>query len=352
MSKIKDLLKQTKEKGASDLHLCVGLPPIIRCAGNFEKLRNEPLKNDDIAAMVKDILPKEKQQLLEEGGISTNKDVDIGIEVEGIARFRTNIYRDKNGFAIAFRLIPSEIKSLKENKLPPIVESICSMKSGLTLVTGITGSGKSTTLASILDKINSDRAEHIITIEDPIEFIHHHKKSIVNQREIGTHTASFSEALRSALREDPDVILVGEMRDLETIAMAITAAETGHLVLSTIHTRGAAQTIDRIIDAFPSHQQNQIRGQLADALIMVVSQVLIPSTDGKSRHLACEVMVANSAVKGLIREKKAHQIYSTIQTSAKAGMQTLDTSLKALVDAGKVRTESVRPWAFDQSKFA
>ena len=351
MYKINELLKATKEKKASDLHLCVGLPPMIRVFGNLQEAGEQPLKKADVLSMIKEILPKEKSGLIDdEGNIKDVKDIDVGIEVEGLARLRTNIYQDRNGIAAAFRLIPSEIKPLEQLGLPEVAQKICAMKRGLVLVTGVTGSGKSTTLASIIDKINSDRREHIITIEDPIEFVHKHKKCIVNQREVGTQTNSFSDSLRSALREDPDVILVGEMRDLETITMAMTAAETGHLVLSTVHTRGAAQTVDRIIDVFPPHQQAQIRLQIAETLVMAISQVLIPSVDGKAMNLACEIMVVTSATKNLIREKKTYQLSSAIETGRDAGMQMLDKSLKTLLAEGKISKESAMQWAVDKSR--
>ncbi len=345
MYKIRELFKMIKENNASDLHLCAGAAPMMRICGELKSLGGETLAKDDIRAMLKEVLAKEKISLIGEGGtIVDGKDIDLGLEVDDMVRFRTNIYQDRNGLAAAFRLIPSEIRPLEELGLPEIVKSVCTMQSGLVLVTGVTGSGKSTTLASIIDRINSERTEHIITIEDPIEFIHGHKKCIVNQRELGAHTRSFHESLRSALREDPNVILVGEMRDLETISMAVTAAETGHLVFSTVHTRGGPQTIDRIIDVFPPHQQNQIRVQLADVLVMTISQILAPSADGKKMHLACEVMVGNSAVKSLIREQKTYQISSAIQTGSNAGMQTLDASLKALVTAGNISKEIARQW--------
>ncbi len=349
MYKISDLFKAVKENNASDLHLCAGITPMMRVCGELKALGEQILTKDDIHAMVKEILPKEKAGALSDSGdIAGGKDIDLGLEVEGIARFRTNIYQDRNGLAAAFRLISAQIMPLEELGLPEIVKSVCSMQSGLILVTGVTGSGKSTTLASIIDKINSERKEHIITIEDPIEFLHKHKKCIVNQRELGTHTGSFHEALRSSLREDPDVILVGEMRDLETISMTVTAAETGHLVFSTVHSRGAAQTIERIIDVFPPHQQSQIRLQLADVLAMTVSQILVPSVAGDKMHLACEVMVGNSAIKSLIRDQQTHQINSAIQTNAGLGMQTIDASLKALVSAGKISKDTAQQLATDK----
>ncbi|MFA5315130.1 MAG: type IV pilus twitching motility protein PilT [Candidatus Omnitrophota bacterium] len=341
---IRDLLKHIVAKGASDLHLTPGLPPMMRMNGILEKLEDEILESAQIQEMVAKILPEDKR-------LAPGEEIDLGIEIKGMARFRINVYYDRNGLCAAFRLIPALIRSLGELGVPEIVGKVCEMKRGLVLVTGVTGSGKSTTLAAIIDMINAKRRDHIITIEDPIEFVHHHKKCIVNQREVGTHTRSFSEALRGALREDPDVILVGEMRDLDTISMAMTAAETGHLVLGTLHTRGAAQTIDRIIDIFPPHQQEQIRTQLAESLEMVVSQVLLPSMEGGRRQLACEVMVVTTAIRQLIRNKKTHLIATEIETGIQFGMQSMERSLKNLVDTGKITQESALPWIHDKKIF-
>ncbi len=341
---IRDLLKHIVAKGASDLHLTPGLPPMMRMNGILEKLEDEILESARIQEMVAKILPEDKR-------LVPGEEIDLGIEIRGMARFRINVYYDRNGLCAAFRLIPALIRSLGELGVPEIVGKVSEMKRGLVLVTGVTGSGKSTTLAAIIDMINAKRRDHIITIEDPIEFVHHHKKCIVNQREVGTHTRSFSEALRGALREDPDVILVGEMRDLDTISMAMTAAETGHLVLGTLHTRGAAQTIDRIIDIFPPHQQEQIRTQLAESLEMVVSQVLLPSMEGGRRQLACEVMVVTTAIRQLIRNKKTHLIATEIETGIQFGMQSMERSLKSLVDTGKITQESALPWIHDKKIF-
>lgn len=341
---IRDLLKHIVAKGASDLHLTPGLPPMMRMNGILEKLEDEILESARIQEMVAKILPEDKR-------LVPGEEIDLGIEIRGMARFRINVYYDRNGLCAAFRLIPALIRSLGELGVPEIVGKVSEMKRGLVLVTGVTGSGKSTTLAAIIDMINARRRDHIITIEDPIEFVHHHKKCIVNQREVGTHTRSFSEALRGALREDPDVILVGEMRDLDTISMAMTAAETGHLVLGTLHTRGAAQTIDRIIDIFPPHQQEQIRTQVAESLEMVVSQVLLPSMEGGRRQLACEVMVVTTAIRQLIRNKKTHLIATEIETGVQFGMQSMERSLKNLVDTGKITQESALPWIHDKKIF-
>jgi twitching motility protein PilT len=341
---IKDLLKNIVAKGASDLHLTSGLPPMMRLNGVLEKLGEGALESSQILDMIKQVLPEGRQ-------LTPGEEIDLGIELKGVARFRVNIYDDRNGLCVAFRLIPALIRSLEELGVPVVVNKVRDMKRGLVLVTGVTGSGKSTTLAAIIDMINGKRYDHIITIEDPVEFVHIHKKCIVNQREIKTHTASFSQALRSALREDPDVVLVGELRDLDTIGMAMTAAETGHLVLGTLHTRGAAQTIDRIIDIFPPHQQEQIRTQLAESLEMVVSQVLLPSVDGRRRHLACEVMVVTTAIRQLIRSKKTYLIPTEIETGMQLGMQPLERSLKQLVAAGKISAESALMWTHDRALF-
>lgn len=343
---IKELLKTVVAKGASDLHLCVGLPPMMRVNGLLHRMEEKPLAHDEILEMLNKILPEEKKVLL-----LGSEEIDLAFELKNVARFRTNIYYDKNGTCVAFRLIPNVIKSIKELGLPDVVNEVCEMRRGLVLVTGVTGSGKSTTLAAIIDKINSTRHDHIITIEDPIEFVYGHKNCIVNQREVGTHTHTFHGGLRAALREDPEVILVGEMRDLETISMAITAAETGHLVLATLHTRGAAQTVDRIIDIFPPFQQEQIRVQLAETLVMVISQVLLPAKDGKGRHLACEILTATTAVRQLIRTRKTHQIATEIETGGQLGMQTLDKSLKALIESGAVTKEVAMPWVEERKLF-
>jgi len=341
---IKTLLKSAIAKSASDLHLVPGLPPIMRINGVLDKIENEALEEGRIEAMIKEILPPHVV-------LVPGTDKDLAVEVGTLARFRLNIYYDRTGLCAAFRLIPRIIHSLQTLGVPPVVAQAAKMRRGLVLVTGVTGSGKSTTIASLIDMINEARTDHIITIEDPIEYVHVHKRCIINQREVGTHTPSFAEALRAALREDPDVILVGELRDLETISMAMTAAETGHLVLSSLHTRGAAQTIDRIVDVFPAHQQEQVRIQLADTLEMVVSQVLLPSTDGTRRYLGCEVMLATTAIRQHIRSRKTHQIPIELQTGGESGMQTMEKSLKALIDTGKISREMALPWVSDKKLF-
>ncbi|MCH7504753.1 type IV pilus twitching motility protein PilT [PVC group bacterium] len=328
---IAELLLMAKENNASDLHISVGLPPILRIHGIMERTGSSPMEKEETHDLLYDILSDAQKSTLEE-----KMDIDFSLEVENVGRFRVNIYRDRRGIAAAFRLIPEEIRSVQELGLPDALTHLARRRKGLILVTGPTGSGKSTTLATVIDQINEERKEHIITIEDPIEFIHQHKNCMVNQREIGFHAESFNRALRAALREDPDVILVGEMRDLETIGMAITAAETGHLVLATLHTNSCAETIDRIVDVFPSHQQKQIRTQLANSIQGVLTQTLIPTIDGRGRVVACEVMIGTTAIRSLIREAKPHQIASVIQTSTKEGMQSMDQCLKNLVMERKI----------------
>ena len=344
---ITDLLVQTKEQNASDLHLTVGSPPTLRLNGKLTRLAIPELTREDIHTMLSDLLTDEQKAKFE-----ASHDLDFSLELSGVGRFRVNAFLQRLGEGIVLRLIPSKIKSLDDLGMPPILKELAMKDRGLVLVTGPTGSGKSTTLAGMVDHMNDHREDHVITIEDPIEFIHQHKKCNVNQREVGPHTLSFSAALRSALREDPDIILVGEMRDLETIAQALTAAETGHLVLSTLHTNNAAQTISRVVDVFPPHQQEQIRVQLSDALLGVVAQTLVPTADGKGRVAAMEIMVANPAIRNLIRENKVHQIPSAIQTGAREGMQSLDQALKALVKTQKITNDAAMKHAIEKQAFA
>ena len=342
---IEELLQAMNKEGVSDLHLSVGLPPIFRTMGVIKRFGSQVLTNSDILQMLNRVIPADKK-------IIPGQDMDLGVEVGNIGRFRANIYYDNNGICAAFRLIPNQIKSLQELGLPNIVERVYHMRRGLVLVTGVAGSGKSTTLASIVELMNNKRQAHIITIEDPIEFVHKNKECVINQREVGTHVSSFTNALNSALREDPDVILVGEMRNLDTISMTITAAETGHLVFATLHTKDATQTVNRIIDIFPPHQQDQIRVQLAETLKMVISQVLIPSADGKGRHLACELMVVTPGIRQLIRDKKAFQMKSSIQSGGeKFGMQTLEESMKKLANGGKINLGDAYHWLYDEGIF-
>ncbi|MDD3925055.1 MAG: type IV pilus twitching motility protein PilT [bacterium] len=319
------------EKGASDLHLLVGVPPTLRLDGRLVPLEVEAMTADDVQRMLYDILTDEQVKRFE-----TNMELDFSYALRDRARFRVNIYRDKGAMAGAFRLIPAQIPTLDQLGLPKMLVGLSRRPRGLILVTGPTGSGKSTTQAAMINQINNERNAHIITIEDPLEYLHTHGKSIINQRELGMDTMSFSNALRAALREDPDVILVGEMRDLETISAAITIAETGHLVLATLHTNNAVQAVDRMIDVFPPYQQEQIRTQLSNNLEAIVAQQLLPKMGQPGRVAAVEVMVATPAIRNLIREAKAHQMYSIIQTSAQFGMQTMDQSLKDLYSRGLI----------------
>ncbi len=323
---IDELLRQTKALDASDLHITPGAEPVVRVRGRLERLEGyEKLMPEVTRELVYRILSSEQQKLLE-----TRRSVDIAYGLPGVARFRVNIYFQRSTVAAAFRLIPTEIKSLEDLALPAHLAELATRPRGLVLVTGPTGSGKSTTLATLIDLINRSRADHILTIEDPIEFLHWHRRCIVNQREIGPDATGFADALRAALREDPDVILVGEMRDLETIATALTAAETGHLVFATLHTQSAPQTIDRIIDVFPAEQQDQVRTQLASTLQGLVTQNLVPTADGLGRVPALEVLFPDDAVRNLIRQGKVEQVYSVMQTGTARGMQTMEQSLADL----------------------
>ncbi len=343
---IAELLILTKERGASDLHLAVGVPPMLRIHGKLTRLDYPPLSRGSIHEMLYNVLTDDQKARFEE-----THDLDFALELADVGRFRVNVFVQRLGDGAVMRLIPTQIKNLDELGMPPILKDLAMRDRGLILVTGPTGSGKSTTLAAMVDLINRERNDHIITIEDPIEFVHQHKGCIVNQREVGPHTRSFATALRSALREDPDVILVGEMRDLETIAMAITAAETGHLVLATLHTNSAAQTINRIVDVFPSHQQDQIRVQLSESLLGVVAQTLIPRADGQGRVAAVEILVATPAVRNLIREGKTFQIPSIIQTGSKDGMLSLDQCLRDLVRRNLITSSDAYVRAVDKDAF-
>jgi twitching motility protein PilT len=320
---------------ASDLHLTAGSPPVIRVRGEIAPIDDlPPLTEEDTQQLVYRILSTEQQKRLE-----IDRQIDVSYAIPGVARFRVNVFFRQASIGAAFRLIPQAILSLEELGLPPSLHELSERPRGLVLVTGPTGSGKSTTLASLIDEINRTRTAHILTIEDPIEFIHPHRRCIVNQREIGTDALGFAEALRAALRQDPDVILLGEMRDLETISTALTAAETGHLVFATLHTRGAAGTIDRIIDVFPAAQQAQIRAQIAGALEGVVTQALLPTADGTGRVAPVEILLPDDAVRNLIRQGKVEQIYSVMQTGTSRGMQTMEQALCELVLRGTITTE-------------
>jgi twitching motility protein PilT len=326
------VLTQMVEARASDVHLTAGFPPAVRVRGKIAPLEGYPaLGPQDTREIVYSILNDAQRKRFE-----NQQQIDFAYMIPGVARFRVNCCFQRGAISAAFRHIPDKIESLDSLGLPAVIEEFTRKPRGFVLVTGPTGSGKSTTLASMVDLINEDREEHILTIEDPIEFLHGHKRCIVNQREIGSDALDFSVALRAALREDPDVILVGEMRDLETISTALTAAETGHLVFATLHTQSTSQTVDRIIDVFPPHQQQQVRMQLSIALQGIVTQQLLPTADGSGRIVACEVLVPNPAVRNLIREGKTHQIYSALQTSGSVGMQTMDSHLAQLVRMGKI----------------
>src|SRR5215217_6794905 len=330
-----DILLKVVEHKASDLHITSGAPPTIRVRGSLVPLEGLPnLTPTDTREIVYAILSSSQRQTLE-----TDWQLDFAYSVSGVGRFRVNTFFQRGTLGAAFRLIPSETVPIEKLGLPSVVREFAKRPRGIVLVTGPTGSGKSTTLASLIDEINQTRDEHILTIEDPIEFLHSHKRCIVNQRELGADAPSFALGLKAALRQDPDVILVGEMRDMETIGTALTAAETGHLVFATLHTQDAPQTIDRIIDVFPPTQQGQVRAQLAIGLQGVVTQTLVPTADGQGRAVAAELMIPTPGVRNLIREGKTHQIYSLIQTGASHGMQTMDASLAGLVRAGRLTQE-------------
>ena len=333
---LNDLLMRVLDTGASDLHLTSGARPSVRLNGELRQLEDQPILTPPVIQRVMyAALTQKQREKFEE-----NLELDFAYSVPGRARFRVNLYRQRDALGAAFRIIPFEIRKLEDLGVPPSVANFASLPRGFVLVTGPTGSGKSTTLASLVDLANRTRAEHIMTVEDPIEFLHRHQKCLVNQREVGEDTWSFANALKHVLRQDPDIILVGEMRDLETISVALTAAETGHLVFATLHTQDAAQTIDRIIDVFPTNQQQQVRVQLAGSLQGVVCQTLAPTSDGKGRAVATEVLVATPAIRNLIREGKTHQIYSAMQAGAKHGMHTMDQHLADLVKRGRVTYET------------
>ncbi|MFA6711308.1 MAG: type IV pilus twitching motility protein PilT [Candidatus Caldatribacteriota bacterium] len=342
---ITELLHITSDMDASDLHLTVGVPPTLRIHGLLTKLDYPVLNEDDVYGMLYSVLSEEHRKKFER-----LKEIDFSLEIVNGARFRVNVFMHRRGIAGAFRLIPEKLKTLEELGLPQKLEEFTKKPKGLVLMTGPTGSGKSTTISTLIDIINENQRLHIITIEDPIEFIHHHKNCIIDQREVGLHTDSFSYALRSALREDPDVIMVGEMRDLETISMAVTAAETGHLVFSTLHTNSAAETVERIIDVFPAHQQRQIRIQLAESLQGVVTQTLLPNVDRTKRLPVVEIMVATPAIKNIIREERIHMIPAIIQASQQYGMQTMDQSIRQLFLSHQIDRETALSKASD-SKF-
>lgn len=339
-----EILQVAHDANASDVHITVGLPPIMRVYGRLEKMNFPVLTAEDTRELSLQVMTPGQRERFEEDG-----EYDMSVAVQGLGRYRLNVFKQRGAVAMALRTISIDIPSSESLGVPPAVIDLQHRKRGLVLVTGPTGSGKSTTLASILDKINVNRDAHIITLEDPIEYMHRHKKSMVNQREVGMDTGSFANALRAALREDPDVILVGEMRDFETIGIAITAAETGHLVFSTLHTVDAASTIDRVIDVFPPHQQQQIRVQLSNVLEAVIAQTLIPNINGDGRVAAFEVLIANHAVRNLVREGKTHQIASILQTNKQLGMQTMDDALLALYMSRKISKDDCIKYAHDSN---
>jgi len=342
MEQIHKLLEEVLERKASDLHITTGVPATVRLHGQLVPIEDKALTSKETKELVYSILNDAQRERLER-----NLELDLSYSIPGRSRFRVNVYFQRNSLGAAFRVIPEEIGSFRDLNLPEIIDELTKRPRGLVVVTGPTGSGKTTTLATMIDSINKRDCKHIITIEDPIEFLHSHKKSIVNQREVGQDTKSFANALKYSLREDPDVILLGEMRDIETIAAAITAAETGHLVLATLHTQDAPQTIDRIIDVFPPFQQQQVRVQLAGIIQGIVAQQLLSLKGGVGRIPAIELLLGNPAVRNIIREAKTHLLYNTMQTSHKEGMRTLDQSLAELYMQGKVSLESVLTKAID-----
>ncbi len=346
MAKIDALFRMMKEQGASDLHLSSGNPPIFRLHGEMVRLQFKPLGHEELLAVIFEILDEKQKEHFNE-----KKDLDFAYAVEGLARFRGNVMMTHRGVAAVFRIIPSKILSADQLGLPEGVRRMVNFKKGLVLVTGPTGSGKSTTLAAMIDLINETRKEHILTLEDPLEFIHENKQSLLNQRQIGEHTESFASALRAALREDPDIILVGEMRDLTTIQLAMSAAETGHLVFGTLHTNTAAKTIDRIIDVFPTDQQEQVRAMLSESLKGVVCQQLLKTAEGNGRVAALEIMLGTPAIGNLIREAKTFQIPSIIQTAKKDGMQLMDQHLLDLLKTKKINPEEAYRCSIDKKQF-
>ena len=346
MARIDAFFKLMNDQGASDLHLMAGQQPALRIRGDIERVKYKVLDNNDLRSMIYEIAPEDKIKRFEETG-----DIDLGYEIPGLARYRCNFFMQRNGVAAVFRQIPNNIMSCDQLGLPSVISKLAGLPRGLVIVTGPTGSGKSTTLAAIIDEANRLRKDHIITIEDPIEFVHESRGCIINQREIGVHTKTFSTALRGALREDPDIILVGEMRDLETMALAIEAANTGHLVFTTLHTSSAMSTVDRIVEVFPAAQQLQIRSNLSDSIRAVISQVLFKRIDRKGRCPALEILIATPAVRNLIREAKTHQLPSSMQTGKKYGMQLLDDAIMTLYNRGWISAEDSYNKANEKQRF-
>jgi twitching motility protein PilT len=345
-AKIDRFLRLTNDRGASDLHLSVGRPPMLRVSGEMEQVRYHVLRDSDFVELLEPITPPAHWQAFESGG-----DADFSFEVPGVSRCRVNLFRQERGAGAVFRLIPSTILTLEQLGLPASIERIVNIERGLVLVTGPTGSGKSTTLAAVIDEINRRRSIHIITIEDPIEFVHANKKSLIHHREVGVHARTFAEALRAAGREDPDLILVGELRDLETISMALDAAERGTIVFATLHTNNAAKTVDRVISVFPANEQERVRNVLGDSLRAVVAQQLLPKVGG-GRVAAVEILFGSPALAGMIREGKTHQITSFVQTGSREGMIAMDSSLEKLVAAGLVTPRAAYEKAVDKEAFA
>lgn len=344
---IAQLLAFSAKNKASDLHLSAGLPPMIRIHGDMRRINVPPLTHQDVHSMVYDIMSDGQRKVYEE-----NLEVDFSFEIPGLSRFRVNAFNQNRGASAVFRTIPSKVLSLDDLKAPAVFADLAMKPRGLVLVTGPTGSGKSTTLAAMVNHRNENDMGHILTVEDPIEFVHESKKSLINQRELGPHTHSFANALKSALREDPDVVLVGELRDLETIRLALTAAETGHLVFGTLHTSSAAKTIDRVVDVFPSDEKEMVRTMLSESLEAVISQTLLKTRDGSGRIAADEIMIATPAIRHLIRENKISQMYSMMQTSSGMGMQTLDQCLSELIKRSAINYADARAIAKNPDAFA
>ena len=346
MAQIDAFFKLMNDEGASDLHMVAGQQPVLRVHGDIERVKFKTLEDEDLKSMLYEICPEDKIKIFEERG-----DMDFGYEIPGLARYRCNYFQQKYGIGAVFREIPSDILTCDQLGLPRVISKLASLPKGLVLVTGPTGSGKSTTLAAIVDEANRTRSDHILTIEDPIEFVHESKGCIVNHREVGTHTKSFSAALRGALREDPDIIMVGEMRDIETISLAMEASMTGHLVFGTLHTMNAMKTVDRVVEIFPANQQSQVRSTLADALKAVVSQALFKRVDIRGRVAALEILICTPAVRNLIRESKTYQIPSVMQTGKKYGMQTVDDAIMALLEKKKISAEDAYTNCVEKQKF-
>ncbi|PIE56727.1 MAG: type IV pili twitching motility protein PilT [Desulfobulbus propionicus] len=346
MARIDAFFKLMNDEGASDLHLMAGQQPVLRIRGEMERVKFKILEDEELRSMLYEICPEDKIKIYEESG-----DMDFGYEIPGLARYRCNFFTQKNGIGAVFREIPSDILTVDQLGLPRVISKLATLPKGLVLVTGPTGSGKSTTLAAIVDECNKTRKHHILTIEDPIEFVHRSQQCVVNHREVGTHTKSFSAALRGALREDPDIILVGELRDLETVTLAMEAAMTGHLVMGTLHTMNAMKTVDRVVEIFPANQQSQVRSTLADALKAVVSQTLFKRVDIKGRVAALEVLICTPAVRNLIREGKTYQIPSIMQTGRKYGMQTMDDAIQEHLDRRRISAEDAYINCIDKQRF-